>query len=101
MSTFTLPVRMACDSGTLPIQTSVRVCICDQRQTSRTGYAPKRGQGRGEVEAETPAHPGESRRYTHNYYPDRNKDGTVVGVSCVVYDITERRERETGSRPHP
>ena len=25
----------------------------------------------------------------HNYYPDQSKDGTVVGVSCVVYDITE------------
>ena len=55
----------------------------------------------GEVEAETPAHPGESRRYMHNYFPDKNKDGTVVGVSCVVQDITERIEQETGSRPLP
>ncbi len=55
----------------------------------------------GEVEAETPAHPGESRHYMHNYYPDKDKDGTVVGVSCVVYDITERMEREAGSRPRP
>jgi len=55
----------------------------------------------GEVEAETPAHPGELRNYMHNYYPDKNKDGTVVGVSCVVYDITERMEREAGSRPRP
>ena len=44
----------------------------------------------GEIETETPAHPGESRRYMHNYYPDKNKDGTIVGVSCVVQDITER-----------
>ncbi len=44
----------------------------------------------GTVEAETPAHPGESRHYMHNYYPDKSKDGTVVGVSCVVQDITER-----------
>ncbi len=44
----------------------------------------------GMVEVETPAHPGESRHYMHNYYPDKNKDGTVVGVSCVVQDITER-----------
>lgn len=44
----------------------------------------------GAVEAETPAHPGESRRYMHNYYPDKREDGTVVGVSCVVHDITER-----------
>ncbi len=44
----------------------------------------------GEVEAETPAHPGEPRHYMHNYYPDKSKDGTVVGVSCAVQDITER-----------
>ncbi len=52
----------------------------------------------GTVEAETPAHPGESRHYMHNYYPDKSKDGTVVGVSCVVQDITERIELEKGSR---
>ena len=44
----------------------------------------------GRVEGETPAHPGESRHYMHNYYPDKSQDGTVVGVSCVVQDITER-----------
>ncbi|MEE8428807.1 MAG: PAS domain-containing protein [Gammaproteobacteria bacterium] len=43
----------------------------------------------GTVEAETPAHPGELRHYMHNYYPDKSKDGTVVGVSCVVQDITD------------
>jgi len=53
----------------------------------------------GMVEAETPAHPGESRHYMHNYYPDKSKDGKVVGVNCVVQDITERIELETGSRP--
>ncbi len=37
----------------------------------------------------------------HNYYPDKSKDGMVVGVSCVVRDITERIELETGSRPRP
>jgi len=51
----------------------------------------------GEVEAVTPAHPGESRHYLHNYYPDKSADGTVVGVSCVVQDITERIERETAA----
>ncbi len=54
----------------------------------------------GTVEAETPAHPGESRLYMHNYYPDKSKDGAVVGVSCVVQDFSERSELETGSRPH-
>ncbi len=55
----------------------------------------------GTVETETPAHPGESRHYMHNYYPDKGKDGTVVGVNCVVQDITERIELETGSRARP
>ncbi len=48
----------------------------------------------GKIEAETPAHPGEPRHYMHNYYPDKSTDGTVVGVSCVVQDITERTEVE-------
>ena len=52
----------------------------------------------GTVEAETPAHPGESRLYMHNYYPDKSEDGTVVGVSCVVQDITERTEVEPANR---
>lgn len=55
----------------------------------------------GEVEAKTPAHPEESRKYMHNYYPDMSKDGTVVGVSCVVQDITDRVELERGSRASP
>ena len=46
----------------------------------------------GKIEAETPAHPGESRHYMHNIYPDKSEDGTVVGVSCVVQDISERIE---------
>ncbi len=45
----------------------------------------------GEVETETPAHPGESRHYMHNYYPDKDSDGKVVGVNCVVQDITHRK----------
>ena len=49
----------------------------------------------GTVEAETPAHPGESRRYMYNFYPDRRKDGAVVGVSCVVHDITKRISPES------
>ena len=52
----------------------------------------------GEVEAETPAHPGESRNYMRSYYPDTSKDGTVVGVSCVVQDITGLRQTEEALR---
>ena len=44
----------------------------------------------GKIEAVTPAHPGESRYYVHNYYPDKSMDGIVMGVSCVVQDVTER-----------
>ena len=48
----------------------------------------------GDVEAETPAHPGELRCYKHSYYPDKSEDGTVVGVSCVVRDVTEQKQAE-------
>ena len=44
----------------------------------------------GTVEAETPAYPGIMRTFEHNFYPVRSLDGTVVGVSCTVQDITER-----------
>ena len=52
----------------------------------------------GEVEAETPAHLGEKRHYMHNYYPDKSSDGTVVGVSCVVQDVTARKRAEDDLR---
>ena len=52
----------------------------------------------GEVEAETPAQPGVPRHYIHNYYPEKSNDGTVVGVSCVVQDITERKRAEEALR---
>ncbi len=41
--------------------------------------------------AETAAHPGTKRFYGHNYYPDKSADGTVVGVKCIVQDITQQR----------
>ena len=43
----------------------------------------------GTVGAETAAHPGVIRQYAHNYYPVSSDDGTVVGVSCAVQDVTE------------
>ena len=45
----------------------------------------------GRVDAETPAHPGVVRNFQHHYYPIRSEDGGIVGVSCVVDDITERK----------
>ena len=44
----------------------------------------------GQVYAETPARPGVKRHYAHHYYPDKSEDGTVVGISCAVEDVTER-----------
>jgi PAS domain S-box-containing protein len=93
----------------LPVEAHLGKTIDEVLQDVAVGVVPqlqrvlKTGEPiiEGTVEAETPAHPGESRHYMHNYYPDKNKDGTVVGVSCVVYDITERNELETGSRARP
>jgi len=48
----------------------------------------------GEIEVETLPHPGGSRHFRHSYYPDKSKDGTVVGVCCVVQDITAQKEAE-------
>ncbi len=49
---------------------------------------------RGTAHAETAAHPGSKRHYEHNYYPDRSDHGAVMGVSCVVQDVTENRMAE-------
>ena len=42
----------------------------------------------GTAYVETPAHPGRKRIYDHNYYPHKSAGETVLGVSCVVRDIT-------------
>ena len=52
----------------------------------------------GMVDAETPAHPGLIRSFRHNYVAVKSDAGTVVGVSCVVEDITERRRAEEALR---
>lgn len=46
------------------------------------------------VVGETPGQPGVGRVFTHNYYPDRADDGTIVGVSCFVEEVTHRRQIE-------
>ena len=43
------------------------------------------------VEADTPAHPGLTHAYECYYRPDVDANGTVVGVSCAVLDVTQRR----------
>ncbi len=52
----------------------------------------------GTVEAETPAGPRIRRTFRHNYYPLKSGDATVVGVSCVVEDPTERKRAEDALR---
>ena len=49
----------------------------------------------GTVDATTPAFRGLIRSFQHNYFPVESDDGTVVGVSCVVEDITDRKRMET------
>ena len=44
--------------------------------------------------AETPARPGFERTFQDSYYPFKSGDSTLVGVSCVVEDITARMQAE-------
>ena len=52
----------------------------------------------GTVAAETPARPGIRRTFQHNYYPLKSDNSIVVGVSCVVEDITERKQADDDAR---
>ena len=49
----------------------------------------------GEVEAPTPGTDGERRVFRHSYHPALDSDGKIVGVSCVVQDVTELRFAES------
>src|SRR4051794_779420 len=54
-----------------------------------------------EVEAQAPAEPGELRHWLVSCTPVRAGDGSILGVSSVVIDVTERRallERERAGR---
>ena len=46
----------------------------------------------GRVHAETAAHPGVKRHYIHNYNSVKSDDGTIVGLTCAVQDVTELTE---------
>ncbi len=50
----------------------------------------------GTVEAQTPGQPGLRRTFMHNYLPVTADSGQVIGVSCLVQDITARRKAEVG-----
>ena len=52
----------------------------------------------GRAHVETPAHPGVRRHYMHSYYPDKSDQGTVVGLNCVIQDVTEQTEAEEDLR---
>ena len=52
----------------------------------------------GEVDAETPAHPGLIRSFRHNYFAVKSDTGTVLGVGCVVEEITEWKQAEAAWR---
>jgi len=47
-----------------------------------------------EFKAETLAHPGKPKYFKNSYYPDKSRDGTVIGVCCVVQDITAQKLAE-------
>jgi PAS domain S-box-containing protein len=48
----------------------------------------------GSVDAETSANPGQIRSFQHNYFPVQSDDRKIIGVSCVVEDITDRKRAE-------
>jgi PAS domain S-box-containing protein len=48
----------------------------------------------GVVEAQTPASPHQKRTFQHSYHAVRSDDGIVVGVSCIVQEITSRKRAE-------
>ena len=46
----------------------------------------------GLVETTTPAHPTTTRTYMHNFFPDKSANGAVVGIFCVVQDVTKAKK---------
>jgi len=49
----------------------------------------------GELEAPPLGTGGERRVFRHSYYPALDSDGKIVGVSCVVQDVTDLRFAES------
>ena len=45
----------------------------------------------GTVEAKTSARLGLKRHFQHSFYPVKSDDGRVIGVSCVIADVTDSR----------
>ena len=55
----------------------------------------------GRITAETPASPGEPRTFEHNYYSVPASHEKIVGVSCVVWDVTARPEMSVRDMEDP
>lgn len=51
-----------------------------------------------ELEAETPAAPGEMRAFVHAYRAVRSASGAIIGINCSVVETTERRRAEAEAR---
>jgi PAS domain S-box-containing protein len=49
---------------------------------------------RGTADVTFPNEPDLVRHFIHNFYPDIDNDGQVVGVTCSVEDVTELRQAE-------
>jgi signal transduction histidine kinase/ActR/RegA family two-component response regulator len=47
-----------------------------------------------ELSGETPADPGRQRHWLASFYPVRMKAGEILGVGCLVSEITERKQLE-------
>jgi len=43
---------------------------------------------------ETPLNPGNKMLYQHSFFPNRSEDGTILGISCIVENITELKRNE-------
>lgn len=65
-------------------------------------YVLDTGQPRLDVEvtAKTRAEPGVMRKWLTSYYPLRSPEGRVIGVSCVVQDISELVWAQERARRH-
>jgi|GEM_PF-3996524 len=53
-----------------------------------------------EVDAQTPAYPGQLRNYRRSIIPVRSQDGNLLGLNIVVQDITEQKRVEEALRIH-
>ena len=48
----------------------------------------------GTVDAETPAYPGLTRTFRHDYFPVESAEGAVIGVGCIVEENTKHKRRK-------